>query len=146
MSNLTSDSKLEKVMRAGHLGVSSECGPPRGCNGEVVEEKAKLIGDYVDAINVTDNQTAVVRMCSMASCIRIKQMGYEPILQIGEEDARRGQQHGHRYRIRTKAAVSLFLMAAIERGVCLSVRIGRSSGSETFGYLRLSERWTASNT
>jgi len=89
MSTLTTESKLEKIMKAGHLGVSSECGPPRGCNGEAVEEKAKLIGDYVDAINVTDNQTAVVRMSSLAACIRIKQMGYEPIYQMVARDRNR---------------------------------------------------------
>jgi methylenetetrahydrofolate reductase (NADPH) len=88
MSTMTS-SRLEKMFKAGHYGVSSECGPPRSCDGHVVEEKAKMIGDYVDAINVTDNQTAVVRMCSLASCIRIKQMGYEPIYQMVTRDRNR---------------------------------------------------------
>jgi len=82
-------SKLQKIMDAGHFGVTSECGPPRGADGKVVEEKAHLIGDYVDAINVTDNQTAVVRLCSLASCIRIKQLGYEPILQMVTRDRNR---------------------------------------------------------
>lgn len=88
MSTMT-DSKLEKIFKAGHMAVTSECGPPRGCDGAIVEEKAKMLGDYVDAINVTDNQTAVVRMCSLASCIRIKQMGYEPILQMVTRDRNR---------------------------------------------------------
>jgi methylenetetrahydrofolate reductase (NADPH) len=82
-------SKLQKILAAGHFGVTSECGPPRSCDGEVVEEKAKLIGDYVDAINVTDNQTAVVRISSLASCIRIKQMGLEPVLQMVTRDRNR---------------------------------------------------------
>jgi len=82
-------SRLEKVLKAGHYAVTSECGPPRSCDGKVVEEKANLIGKYVDAINVTDNQTAVVRMCSLASCIRIKQMGYEPMLQMVTRDRNR---------------------------------------------------------
>jgi len=85
----TTPSKLQKIMAAGHFGVTSECGPPRGTDGHVVEEKARLIGDYVDAINVTDNQTAVVRMCSLASCIRIKQMGLEPVLQMVTRDRNR---------------------------------------------------------
>jgi methylenetetrahydrofolate reductase (NADPH) len=85
----TTPSKLQKIMAAGHFGVTSECGPPRGTDGHIVEEKAKLIGDYVDAINVTDNQTAVVRMCSLASCIRIKQMGLEPVLQMVTRDRNR---------------------------------------------------------
>ena len=48
-----------------------------------------MIGDYVDAINVTDNQTAVVRMCSLAACIRIKLMGFEPVLQMVTRDRNR---------------------------------------------------------
>ena len=88
MSTITS-SRLEKVLRAGHLAVTSECGPPRSCDGSVVDHKADLIKDHVDAINVTDNQTAVVRMCSLASCIRIKQKGLEPILQMVTRDRNR---------------------------------------------------------
>jgi methylenetetrahydrofolate reductase (NADPH) len=87
--NTTTPSKLEKILAAGHFAVTSECGPPRSADGEVVEEKARLIGDYVDAINVTDNQTAVVRMSSLASCIRIKQMGFEPVLQMTTRDRNR---------------------------------------------------------
>jgi methylenetetrahydrofolate reductase (NADPH) len=85
----TTSSKLEKILAAGHFGVTSECGPPRSTDGAVVEEKARLIGNYVDAINVTDNQTAVVRMSSLASCIRIKQMGFEPVLQMVTRDRNR---------------------------------------------------------
>ncbi|MFP5211927.1 MAG: methylenetetrahydrofolate reductase [Acidobacteriota bacterium] len=85
----TTQSRLQKILEAGHFGVTSECGPPRHCDGEVVEEKARLIGNYVDAINVTDNQTAVVRQCSLASCIRIKQMGFEPVLQMTTRDRNR---------------------------------------------------------
>ncbi len=84
-----STSRLQKMFQAGHLGVTSECGPPRSCDGALVEEKANLIGKYVDAINVTDNQTAVVRLCSLAACIRIKQMGYEPIFQMVARDRNR---------------------------------------------------------
>ena len=82
-------SKLEKILAEGHFAVTSECGPPRGANGEVVEEKANLIKDHVDAINVTDNQTSVVRLCSLAACIRIKQMGLEPVLQMVTRDRNR---------------------------------------------------------
>lgn len=88
MNNSTS-SRLAKVLQAGHLAVTSECGPPRSCDGAVVEQKAKLIKDHVDAVNVTDNQTAVVRLCSLASCIRIKQMGLEPVLQMVTRDRNR---------------------------------------------------------
>jgi len=87
--SLQTSSKLEKVLAAGHLAVTSECGPPRGCDGSVIEAKANLIKDCVDAINVTDNQTSVVRLCSLAACIRIKQMGLEPVLQMVTRDRNR---------------------------------------------------------
>ncbi|MFP4476301.1 MAG: methylenetetrahydrofolate reductase [Desulfatibacillaceae bacterium] len=82
-------SKIEKILAAGHMAVTSECGPPRGCNPAKVEEKANLIRDCVDAINVTDNQTSVTRMSSVAACIRIKQMGLEPVLQMVCRDRNR---------------------------------------------------------
>ncbi len=82
-------SKLQKMMKAGHLAVTSEVGPPRSADGAVIEHKAKMIKDYVDAINVTDNQTSVCRLCSMAACIRIKQMGLEPVLQMVTRDRNR---------------------------------------------------------
>ena len=75
-------SKLEKILAAGHMAVTSECGPPRGSDPEVIVEKANLIKDHVDAINITDNQTSVTRMCSLAACIRLKLMGLEPVLQM----------------------------------------------------------------
>jgi len=82
-------SKLEKILAAGHLGVTSECGPPRGSDPEVIEEKANLIKDYVDAINITDNQTSVTRMSSLAACIRLRLMGLEPVLQMVTRDRNR---------------------------------------------------------
>jgi methylenetetrahydrofolate reductase (NADPH) len=82
-------SKLEKVMAAGHLGVTSECGPPRGSDPEVIKHKAELLRDCVDAINVTDNQTSVVRTSSLATCIHLKLMGLEPILQMVTRDRNR---------------------------------------------------------
>ncbi len=82
-------SKLEKILAAGHLAVTSECGPPRGSDIEVIKEKANLIKDYVDAINITDNQTSVTRLCSLAACIQLKLMGLEPVLQMVTRDRNR---------------------------------------------------------
>jgi methylenetetrahydrofolate reductase (NADPH) len=82
-------SKLEKVLAAGHLAVTSECGPPRGSDPEAIIKKADLIKDHVDAINITDNQTSVTRMCSLAACIRLKLMGLEPVLQMVTRDRNR---------------------------------------------------------
>jgi methylenetetrahydrofolate reductase (NADPH) len=82
-------SKLEKILASGNLAVTSECGPPRGSDPEVIIEKANLIKDYVDAINITDNQTSVTRLCSLAACIRLKLMGLEPVLQVVTRDRNR---------------------------------------------------------
>jgi len=87
--NTKTPSKLEKILAAGHLAVTSECGPPRGSDGDVITKKAEMIKDYVDAINITDNQTSVTRLCSLAAVIRIKLMGLEPILQMVTRDRNR---------------------------------------------------------
>jgi len=82
-------SKLEKILAAGHFGITSECGPPRGSDPEAITKKAALIKDYVDAINITDNQTSVCRMCSLSACIRLKTLGLEPVLQMVTRDRNR---------------------------------------------------------
>ena len=87
--NTKTPSKLEKILAAGHLAVTSECGPPRGSDGDVITKKAEMIKYYVDAINITDNQTSVTRLCSLAAVIRIKLMGLEPILQMVTRDRNR---------------------------------------------------------
>jgi methylenetetrahydrofolate reductase (NADPH) len=87
--NTKTPSKLEKILAAGHLAVTSECGPPRGSDGDVITKKAEMIKDYVDAINITDNQTSVTRLCSLAAVIRLKLMGLEPILQMVTRDRNR---------------------------------------------------------
>jgi len=86
---MKTNSKLEKILNTGSLAVTSECGPPRGAVPEKIQEKARMLKGYVDAINVTDNQTAVVRMSSMAACIFIRQMGLDPILQMVTRDRNR---------------------------------------------------------
>ena len=82
-------SALEKVLESGRLAVTSECGPPRGAVPEKIREKAKMLRGYVDAVNVTDNQTAVVRMSSLACCIILKDEGMNPILQMVTRDRNR---------------------------------------------------------
>ena len=76
---MKTESILEKVITSGNLALTSECGPPRGTSSEKVIEKAKMLKGYVDAVNVTDNQTAMVRMSSLAACVFIKQLGMDPI-------------------------------------------------------------------
>ena len=86
---MKTESALERVLAAGHPAVTSECGPPRGALPEKIREKAELLKGYVDAINVTDNQTAVVRMSSFAACLILRQMGLHPILQMVTRDRNR---------------------------------------------------------
>jgi methylenetetrahydrofolate reductase (NADPH) len=86
---MKTESVLEKILAAGHLAVTSECGPPRGAVPEKVREKTEKLKGYVDAINVTDNQTAMVRMSSFAACLIIRQMGLHPILQMVTRDRNR---------------------------------------------------------
>jgi methylenetetrahydrofolate reductase (NADPH) len=86
---MKTESKLEKVLASGNLAVTSECGPPRGALPEKVREKAEMLRGYVDAVNVTDNQTAMVRMSSFAASVIIKQMGLDPILQMVTRDRNR---------------------------------------------------------
>ena len=87
--NAKTPSKLEKMLAAGHLAVTSECGPPRGSNPEVIINKAEMIRKHVDAINITDNQTSVTRLCSLAACIRLKLLGVEAVLQMVTRDRNR---------------------------------------------------------
>jgi methylenetetrahydrofolate reductase (NADPH) len=87
--SVTTPSKLQKLITSGHLAVTSEVGPPRSADGTVIDKKGNLIKDYVDAVNVTDNQTSVCRVCSLACCIRLKLMGLEPVLQMVTRDRNR---------------------------------------------------------
>ena len=84
-----SSSRLEKILAAGQMAVTSECGPPRGSDIGIITKKAELIRDHVDAINITDNQTSVTRLCSLAACIKLRLMGLEPILQMVTRDRNR---------------------------------------------------------
>ena len=80
---------LRKVLESGQFAVTAELGPPIGCGMHEVEEKIGLLKDHADAINVTDNQTAVVRMSSVAACTKIREHGYDPVLQMVCRDRNR---------------------------------------------------------
>lgn len=86
---MKTESRLEKILAAGHLAVTSECGPPRGCQPAHLIEKAKHLEGIVDAVNVTDNQTAMVRMSSLAASFIIKQQGLNPLFQVTCRDRNR---------------------------------------------------------
>ena len=89
MSDLRSGSNLEKVLKAGHFAFTGECGPPKGANVEHLKEKVAHLKNVVDAVNVTDNQTAVVRMSSWAASTIMLQEGVEPNFQMVVRDRNR---------------------------------------------------------
>jgi methylenetetrahydrofolate reductase (NADPH) len=82
-------SNIERLLEKGSFVVTSECGPPRGADAEAVRKKGSLLKGFVDAVNVTDNQTSVVRMSSFSSCVILKEMGFDPILQMVCRDRNR---------------------------------------------------------
>jgi len=77
------------MLTLGRFAVTAEVGPPRGANADIIREKAARLKGYVDAVNVTDNQTAIVRMSSMSSCVHLIQMGVEPVMQMVTRDRNR---------------------------------------------------------
>ncbi len=89
MTELKSGSNLEKVLKAGHFAFTGECGPPKGANVEHLKEKIAHLKGMVDSVNVTDNQTAVVRMSSWAASTIMLQEGVEPNFQMVCRDRNR---------------------------------------------------------
>jgi len=84
-----SGSNLEKILKAGHFAFTGELGPPRGSNAAEVREKAAHLKGMVDAVNITDNQTAMVRMSSWAASLIILDEGLEPNYQMVCRDRNR---------------------------------------------------------
>jgi len=84
-----SGSNLEKVLEAGHFAVTAELGPPKGADAEVISKKTDILKDCVDAVNITDCQTAVVRMSSIAAAAILVSKGLEPIIQMTCRDRNR---------------------------------------------------------
>lgn len=80
---------LEKVLESGRFAVTAEAGPPRGAVPSVILRKGELLKAFCDALNVTDNQTAIVRMSSLSSCVLLKQLGVDPVMQIVCRDRNR---------------------------------------------------------
>lgn len=86
MSDVTN---LERILESGGFSVTAEIGPPMSGNAEVVRKKAKELVGLVDAANVTDNQTAIVRMSSIAASKLSLEEGVEPIVQMTCRDRNR---------------------------------------------------------
>ena len=86
---MKTESQLKKVLNGGHFAVTAECGPPKGADPEVIKSKGKVLKGFVDSVNVTDNQTGVVRLCSLAACALLKEEGLDPVLQMVTRDRNR---------------------------------------------------------
>jgi methylenetetrahydrofolate reductase (NADPH) len=86
---MKAESRLKKVLTAGHFAVTAECGPPKGAEPAVVRKKGRILKGFVDSVNVTDNQTGVVRLSSLAACALLKKEGLDPVLQMVTRDRNR---------------------------------------------------------
>ena len=82
-------SHLHEKLIQGEFVVTGECGPPRGANKKVITKKISLLKEFVDAVNVTDNQTAIVRMSSIAASAHLIAAGLEPVMQMVVRDRNR---------------------------------------------------------
>ncbi len=86
---MKSKSNLEKLLSRGEFVVTAELGPPKGVYINTIINKVKILKGFCDAVNITDNQTSIVRMSSIASAIKIIQLGMEPIIQMVTRDRNR---------------------------------------------------------
>ncbi len=84
-----SGSTLEKVLKNGHFAVTAELGPPKNADAEVIRKKAAILKGFCDGANITDNQTAIVRMSPVAAGTIAFQAGLEPIVQMTCRDRNR---------------------------------------------------------
>lgn len=82
-------SHLEEVLSSSKFAVTAEIGPPKGSDPNKITKKAEMLKGYADAFNITDNQTAVVRMSSIAGCYILLKMNIEPIMQMTCRDRNR---------------------------------------------------------
>ena len=97
-------SSFKEVLKSGKFVVTSEIGPPKGTNIQKMLHHIDLLRDKVDALNVTDHQSSVMRFPSIGGCLAIKEQGGEPILQVTCRD-------------RNRLALQAELLFAYTRGV-----------------------------
>jgi len=81
--------EIREKLQSGKFMVTSEIGPPKGIETKTLLEDAELIRGRVDAINVTDLQSSVMRLGSLAVCNLLVQKGFEPIFQVTCRDRNR---------------------------------------------------------
>jgi len=95
---------FREVLNSGKFVVTSEIGPPKGTNIEKMLHHIDLLKDKVDALNVTDHQSSVMRFPSLGGCLAIKERGGDPILQVTCRD-------------RNRLALQAELLLAYTRGI-----------------------------
>ena len=86
---MSTESKLQALLDRGEFVVTAEIGPPKHSSPEGIKHHAEMMKDYVDATNITDCQTAIVRMSSIAAGIHVMHSGIEPIIQMTCRDRNR---------------------------------------------------------
>jgi methylenetetrahydrofolate reductase (NADPH) len=97
-------SRFKEALNSGKFVVTSEVAPPKGTNLEKMLHHIDILKDRVDAINVTDHQSSVMRFPSLGGCLAIKEKGGEPILQMTCRD-------------RNRMALEADLLFAYSRGI-----------------------------
>jgi len=97
-------SSFKDALDSGRFVVTSEIAPPKGTNLEQMHHHIELLKDKVDALNVTDHQSSVMRFPSIGGCLAIKEQGGEPILQMTCRD-------------RNRMALEAELLLAYTRGI-----------------------------
>jgi len=117
-------STFREVLDSGKFVITSEIGPPKGTNIEKMLHHIELLKDKVDALNVTDHQSSIMRFPSIGGCLTIKEQGGEPILQMTCRD-------------RNRLALQAELLLAYTRGIgnvlCLTgdaVLVGDNKGAK----------------
>ena len=82
-------SMLKEALEAGKFGITAEMAPPKGCDFTEQMEAAELLRGKVHGVNVTDMQSASLKATGLGLCIKLKQAGVEPILQMTGRDRNR---------------------------------------------------------
>jgi 5,10-methylenetetrahydrofolate reductase len=80
---------FKEALNSGKFVVTAEVGPPKGTDIKEMLHHMRLLKGKIDAMNVTDNQSAVMRICSLAVCKVAIEQGLEPILQVTCRDRNR---------------------------------------------------------
>jgi methylenetetrahydrofolate reductase (NADPH) len=98
------NSQFEEKLASGEFVVTTEIGPPKGADTSEMVHSIDLLKDRVDAINVTDHQSSVMRFPSLGGCLLVKERGGEPVLQMTCRD-------------RNRLALQADLLLAYSRGI-----------------------------